>query len=204
MASPAAAPSVQLVWTATGDDAETGRASGYDLRYSTTPVFADTAAWWNAATLATGLPRPSSAGQEDSAIIRGLRAETTYYFVLCVYDAAANQSAFSNVAMVTTGLADSLPEPQATPLHAYPNPAHDLVRFVIHVEGISDQWVKIRLFDPSGRVVADIADALFPVGDTILSWPRVTVHGDRVAPGYYESIGTIGTRPVRERLILLP
>jgi hypothetical protein len=181
-----------------------GRASGYDLRYSSTPVPADIAAWWTAATLVTGLPWPSSAGQEDSAIIHGLLPQTTYYFMLCVYDDAGNRSAFSNVAMVTTGLADSLPEPPATPLHAYPNPAHDLVRFVIHVEGVSDQWVKIRLFDPYGRVVAYIADALFPVGDTILPWPRTTVHGERVAPGYYESIGTIGILPVRERLILLP
>ena len=192
------------MWTATGDDADTGRASGYDLRYATTAVAADTAAWWSAATLATGLPRPSSVGQEDAAVLHGLLPQTTYYFVLCVYDDAGNRSAFSNVAAVTTGLADSLPEPEATPLHAYPNPAHDLVRFVVHVDGASDLWVHIRLFDPYGRVVADIADALFPVGDTILSWPRVTVHGDRVAPGYYESIGTIGVRPVRERLILLP
>ena len=194
------------MWTATGDDQNTGRASGYDLRYSTTPVPADLAAWWSAATVATGLPQPQNPGLEDTATIRGLLPETTYYFVLCVYDDAGNRSAFSNVAMVTTGLADSLPEPdpQPTLLHAYPNPAHDLVRFVIHVDGVSDQPVRIRLFDPYGRVVAEIADGVYPVGDTILSWPRVTVHGDRVAPGYYESIGTIGLRSVRERIVLLP
>ena len=91
-----------------------------------------------------------------------------------------------------------------TRIHAYPNPSRDAVRFVIHVPDPSGGNVKIRLFDLSGRVIADIADGPFPSGDTVISWPRVTRNGDRVAPGYYESIGSIGDSTVRERLILLP
>jgi len=93
---------------------------------------------------------------------------------------------------------------KAPAIHAYPNPSTDAVHFVIHVVDPSGERVQLRLFDPSGRVVADIADGSFPSGDTVISWPRMTRNGDRVAPGYYESIGTIGGSSVRERLILLP
>ena len=93
---------------------------------------------------------------------------------------------------------------EAAPLHAYPNPSRDAVRFVIHVEAPTGEQVHIRLFDLTGRVVAEIADGSFPSGDTTISWPRLTLWGDRVAPGYYESIGSVGRARVRERLILLP
>jgi hypothetical protein len=92
----------------------------------------------------------------------------------------------------------------APAIHAYPNPSTDAVHFVIHVTDPSGGHVQIRLFDLSGRVIADIAEGSYPSGDTVISWPRVTRNGDRVAPGYYESMGTIGAAPVRERLILLP
>jgi chitodextrinase len=92
----------------------------------------------------------------------------------------------------------------AAAIHAYPNPSTDAVHFLIHVVDPSGERVQLRLFDPSGRVIADIADGSFPSGNTVISWPRVTRNGARVAPGYYESIGTIGSANVRERLILLP
>src|SRR6185503_20531778 len=95
------------------------------------------------------------------------------------------------------------PDPDGA-IHAYPNPAQDQVHFVIHVEDPSGEQVQIRLFDLSGRVIADIANGAYPSGDTVISWPRKTRNGDRVAPGYYESIGTIGSASVRERVVLLP
>src|SRR5678810_498081 len=67
-----------LLWTATGDDADTGRAARYDLRYSTNGVGADIGSWWNAASRAAGLPAPSYAGQIDSTRVAGLIPETDY------------------------------------------------------------------------------------------------------------------------------
>ncbi len=199
-----------LLWTAPGDDADTGRASRYELRYSTSAVDADTAGWWNGATPVAGLPRPSYAGQTDSVRVSNLTPETTYSFVIRTFDEAGNVSPFSNVAVATT---DAGPPAPASPssvspgqgLHAYPNPAEgDQVHFVIHVENSNGDQVQIRLFDLSGRVIADIADGSYPSGDTVISWPRLSRNGDRVAPGYYETIGTIGRSTVRERIILLP
>jgi len=304
----AASPSsVTLLWTAPGDDGDTGRAFRYDLRYSTSAVGADTLQWWSAASSAANVMRPSPSGQEDSTTVQGLASATTYYFVLRTYDEAGNVSGFSNVAAATTDpgcpvpgsmpsqfaayvdsgavlmtwlpatdpLAKALhiwrgagasgpvslfqtitdpaqtsyrdtsvqpggtyryratwsgdcgdgpstgyrtlsmsdngsPSATASPasatvaIHAYPNPSTDAVHFLIHVADPSGEHVQLRLFDPSGRVIADIADGSFPSGDTVISWPRLTRNGDRVAPGYYESLGTIGSRTVRERLILLP
>jgi hypothetical protein len=197
-----------LLWTAPGDDADVGRAYLYDLRYSTSAVGADTLQWWSTARGAANLRRPSAAGQEDSTTVLGLDPGTTYYFVLRTYDGAGNMSGFSNVAVGTTD--DGAPRASATlaanapAIHAYPNPSTNTVHFVIHIADPSGERVQIRLFDLSGRVIADIADGSFPSGDTVISWPRVTRYGERVAPGYYESLGTIGGSSVRERLILLP
>ncbi len=304
--------SITLEWTAPGDDALTGSASAYDLRYSSSQVGADTLAWWNGASSTAGLPTPSQAGQTDSVTVTNLVPETTYYFILRSYDDGGNSSGYSNVASATTGAefpgtqpgcevpasppaqfhaavdsgdvvlswapsgdplstalhvwrasgsgalsllttltdlsltgyrdttvrpgrtyryratwADScgdgpatssvwvtIPTSSTTPsaatsapepaLHAYPNPSTDAVHFVVHVEGSSEQLVHIRLYDLTGRVIADIANGSFPAGDTVVSWPRISSRGDRVAPGYYESIGTVGFASVRERLILLP
>jgi hypothetical protein len=202
--------SIVLVWTAPGDDADVGRATRYELRFSTSSVGADIAEWWGSANAAASLPTPSSSGQPDSTVVRGLHPGVTYYFVLRSIDDAGNPSPFSNVAAATTDSTAGVPGGSATPaspaaaIHAYPNPSTDAVHFVIHVEDPAGERVRIRLFDLSGRVIADIADGSFPSGNTVISWPRVTRNGDRVAPGYYESIGTIGEGSVRERLILLP
>jgi len=202
--------SVALLWTAPGDDADTGRATRYELRYSRSNVPAYVTAWCNAATQATGLPWPSDAGQTDSTVVRGLQPETKYSFVIRTFDEQGNASPFSNVVVATTD--PGAPAPN-TPLltspdpgiHAYPNPAEgNQVHFVIHVDSPVGDQVELRLFDLSGRVIADIADGSYPQGDTVISWPRLTRNGDRVAPGYYETIGTIGRAPVRERIILLP
>ncbi|HZI89791.1 MAG TPA: hypothetical protein VFD83_05000, partial [Candidatus Polarisedimenticolia bacterium] len=196
------------LWTATGDDADTGRAARYDLRYSTNGVGADIGSWWNAASRAAGLPAPSYAGQIDSTRVAGLIPETDYTFVLRVIDEAGNASPFSNVLVATTGPGTdaSLPLPSVLlpTVHAYPNPAQDQVHFVIHVPDPAGDEVRLRLFDMTGKVVADLAQGSYPEGDTIISWPRVAWNGDRVAPGYYESIGTIGDLTVRERVVLLP
>lgn len=113
----------------------------------------------------------------------------------------------SEVVSIPDGGSPGAPVTASTALpriHAFPNPSTDAVRFVVHIADPSGERVQIRLFDLSGKVIADIADGSFPSGDTIVSWPRLTRNGARVAPGYYESIGTIGNASVRERLVLLP
>ncbi|HEU5309865.1 MAG TPA: fibronectin type III domain-containing protein [Candidatus Eisenbacteria bacterium] len=94
---------VLLMWTAPGDDGNTGTATTYALRYRTTPPSTDTLSWWNAATSVSGLPAPRSAGSTDSMRVRSLQPLTTYYFILRAADEVPNWSGFSNVASKTTG-----------------------------------------------------------------------------------------------------
>jgi hypothetical protein len=91
--------SVNLSWSATGDDANVGIANYYDIRYSTSSI---TSANWNSATPVTGEPNPASPGTNQTMTVSGLSANTTYYFAMNVADEVNNMSGLSNVASATT------------------------------------------------------------------------------------------------------
>ncbi|GAA3400551.1 fibronectin type III domain-containing protein [Paenibacillus hodogayensis] len=81
--------SVQLAWTAPGNDGNTGTAAAYDLRYGTSPI---SAANWNSAERAFGMPSPAIAGTQQTMTMKGLRPGTTYYFSLKATDEVGNVS----------------------------------------------------------------------------------------------------------------
>ncbi|MBI5170833.1 MAG: S8 family serine peptidase [Candidatus Eisenbacteria bacterium] len=87
-----------LTWTATGDDAGTGRASRYDIRWSTSPI---TPANFAAANPVTG-PDPLVAGSAESFEVTGLAYNTLYYFALKAADEFGNTGEMSNLASGTT------------------------------------------------------------------------------------------------------
>ena len=91
--------SITLTWTATGDDGDTGTATQYDLRYSTSEI---TSGNFANATQVSGEPNPSSAGTKESVTVTGLEKNTVYYFALKVADNAGNSSGLSNVTSSTT------------------------------------------------------------------------------------------------------
>lgn len=91
--------SATLTWIATGDDSSTGRASSYDVRYSSAPI---TEANWAAATPAAGEPAPRTAGSTESFTVSGLEPGTLYYFAVKVKDNDGNISVLSNVAQGPT------------------------------------------------------------------------------------------------------
>ncbi|MCK4302225.1 MAG: fibronectin type III domain-containing protein, partial [candidate division Zixibacteria bacterium] len=96
MAPVATSNSITLNWTAPGDDGNSGTASAYDIRYSTT------VADWDGATQVSGEPVPQAAGSQESFVVDGLVPNTTYYFVMRAGDEVPNWSALSNVLMATT------------------------------------------------------------------------------------------------------
>jgi polygalacturonase/phosphodiesterase/alkaline phosphatase D-like protein len=98
-ASNATAVSVDLTWTATGDDGSTGTAASYDVRYSTSPI---DAANFDSATEATGEPTPAASGASESMTVSGLLSDTTYYFAIKAIDEAGNASGVSNSPSATT------------------------------------------------------------------------------------------------------
>ncbi|MFC1756764.1 fibronectin type III domain-containing protein [Patescibacteria group bacterium] len=105
-ASGASNNSIDLDWTAPGDDAGSGTATSYDVRYSTADITDDTD--FNNATQATGEPSPSVAGSSESFTVTGLSPSTTYYFAIKTSDEVPNESAVSNVPSDTTSEESSI------------------------------------------------------------------------------------------------
>ncbi len=91
------AQSVQLTWKASGDDGNSGTATTYDLRYSTSPILGN---FSSAIRVETGAPQ--LAGTNETKTIIGLNCNTTYYFAIRVSDEAGNKSSRSNIVSTTT------------------------------------------------------------------------------------------------------
>ena len=106
------ASSITLFWTAPGDDANSGTATGYDVRYSTLEI---TAGNWDSATQATGEPSPSAAGFSETMTVFGLSADTVYYFALKTSDEVPNTSDISNVPSLATLTESEEPSPVTAP-----------------------------------------------------------------------------------------
>ena len=113
------ASSVQLSWTAPGDDGATGTATTYDVRYSTSTI---TEANWASATQASGEPSPQVAGSGETFTVVGLSQSTTYYFAIKTSDEVPNESVISNVpSLVTSDL--TAPDPPSLPTSDLTAPA---------------------------------------------------------------------------------
>jgi formylglycine-generating enzyme required for sulfatase activity len=84
---------VGLSWVAPGDDATTGTASAYIVRYSTTTI---TESNWDMAGDVTGEPTPSLAGSVESMTVSGLMPGQTYHFAIKTQDEVPNTSSISN------------------------------------------------------------------------------------------------------------
>jgi hypothetical protein len=98
--SGATTSSIVLTWTAPGDDTNTGTATLYDIRYSTSPIV--TAGDFTAASLVSGEPAPAVAGTVQNMTVTGLSAGRLYYFAIKTSDEAPNISAVSNIASLAT------------------------------------------------------------------------------------------------------
>jgi hypothetical protein len=81
--------SVELAWTATGDDGTSGQAAAYDLRYAEGPI---TDQNWAGATRVEGVGTPKTAGAMETFAVIGLEPGIEYGFALEVSDEAGNRS----------------------------------------------------------------------------------------------------------------
>ncbi|UCH83338.1 MAG: S8 family serine peptidase, partial [Candidatus Latescibacterota bacterium] len=111
-ATPTGPTAVSLTWTASGDDGASGTAKRNDIRFSLQPI--DASNFSSARRLFDLLP-PKPAGSTESHTLTGLDYGTTYYFAMRVYDAHGNASPLSNIAVVTTLIADPPPQVAVSP-----------------------------------------------------------------------------------------
>jgi subtilisin family serine protease len=98
-ASNPASNTMDLDWTATGDDGLVGTASYYDVRYSTVPI--DEGNFFDAAR-DYGAPDPGPSGTAEHMMVTGLDFNTLYYFAVKAIDEYGNYSDISNLATGTT------------------------------------------------------------------------------------------------------
>ena len=90
--------SVDLTWTAVGDDGMTGTASSYLVRYSTSGAITNQTAWDNATPVTAGIPTtPKPAGQTENMTVSNLTPGQTYYFAVRAQDEAPNAGPISTV-----------------------------------------------------------------------------------------------------------
>ena len=91
-----------ILWTAPGDDGNTGIASLYDMRYSTDSLTLINN--WNACTpcvLIPNMPVPDSAGSPQSFFFGdSLMTGTTYYFAIKTADEVPNWSGISSILVI--------------------------------------------------------------------------------------------------------
>jgi hypothetical protein len=146
--------SVDLSWTAPGDDANIGTASRYLVRYSTSAI-SDPAGWEAATPVTSGVPTPKPAGQAERMTVSGLTPGTTYYFTVRAQDEVPNLGELSNspsaiaktaplsqprMARVTAGIGlrvRAAPDPQAQILRTMPYGTQ------VEVVEIRDGWARL-------------------------------------------------------------
>ncbi len=122
-----------LSWTAPSNFSSTGRAFGYDVRFSASPI--DEGNFASATQVDRWrIPRPITAGRTQQMVVPGLDPGAMYYFGIRAYDNAGN-----NCAVATTSL--TLPAAQSVRLFAdadfsEPDPAAT----VPEVPGVLRYW----------------------------------------------------------------
>ena len=100
--------SVNIIWTAPGDDDSLGRADHYMIRYANEPI---TESNWDNAIIAPNPPAPSDAGTPQNYTLGGLALGERYYIAIETYDEAGNCSALSNVAsLFAPGIMTPIPD----------------------------------------------------------------------------------------------
>jgi hypothetical protein len=102
--------SIDLSWTAPGDDGYFGTSTAYDLRMSNAPIKESN---WAAANQVAGEPAPGAAGTLESLSVPDLLCGRPYYFALKTTDDFGNVSPLSKLLRARTL---SCPKLLVTPL----------------------------------------------------------------------------------------
>jgi hypothetical protein len=157
---------------------------------------------WSATPYRSNLPL-----SQTSFVDTNVSPGTTYHYRATWMGACEGPPSSPTPPVRTPGTPGPSPPPggvEAPSIRVLPNPATNSLRLVINVTAATAQAVTVRLYDMNGRLIATLADGSYPPGSSEVSWGRTGREGERVAPGYYEVLGTVGSERVRERLILLP
>jgi FlgD Ig-like domain/Fibronectin type III domain len=191
-----------LSWTSPGNDAYSGTADHYSIRYSTVAL---NEANWLAATAVTSPPFPQQAGRTEQLVVDGLTTGATYYFGIKTYDEAGNASPISNLAIINIVLDvadDGLPLPRRNRLLGnHPNPFNSTT--VIDYQISSRAHVKVSVYDLLGQRVSTLVDAVKAVGNYSASWDGTNSRGESVASGIYFCRMDVNDSSELQKMLLL-
>jgi hypothetical protein len=194
----ALADSVTLTWSAPGDDSLTGRASRFDLRYSSQAI---TPANFDQAAVVANLPAPGLPGSVQSARIDLLQSGQIYFFAIKSADANGNWSCMSNVIarwpVAVAGVGDV---PALVFSAPWPNPASEHSSFRLELP--VPMRVQVEVFDIGGRQVRTLLDEARGAGVENLAFDLRDEHGSRLAQGIYLVRARLGETAIMRRLVI--
>jgi chitodextrinase len=205
-----AADSVEVTWTAPGDDDRVGTASSYELRMALAPITEDS---FESATPVAGLPAPAASGTRQRVTVRGLERGTTYYFAIRTSDDAGNWSPISNV-LRWDWILDTAPPSAPSGLSAAregesvrvtwsPNPEADLEGYTVYrATSASGPYLALNTTLVTGT---EYVDAGLPEGAATV-WYQVSasdVSGNESARSAASSV-TLQTAPVASEAAIEP
>jgi subtilisin family serine protease len=185
--------SVRLSWTAPGDDGGAGRATAYDLRFTTSrPSIGST----DAGTVRLGAPAPGVSGASEVVAVPAAEPGVTCWYWLRTNDEAGNTSGCSNIVELTMPPDPVIPEGLALAVRQRPSG----VPVVLDWSGANA--ADIRLYDISGRLLRTLR--LAHGGRGTEQWNGRDESGHLVPAGLYFARLTGGSLHAQTRVVLLP
>ncbi len=177
---------VTLIWTAPGDNGNTGTAYCYDIRYSTLELgTVPDSIWWADADTVSGEPTPSPAGSKDSCMVTDLSLDTTYYFAMKTADEVFNWSGLSNYLYVGVGgnrVLSGLPKVFSLSQN-YPNPFNPITEIKYALP--EECYVKLSIYNVLGQKVITLVNESQRAGYKIVRWDSRSQSGNEVVSGVY-------------------
>lgn len=196
----AASLATTLEWTAPGDDALIGTATGYDIRFSRDPI---NAANFALANRLTSMLLPGPPGTRQTFSITGLTPGVTYFFAVKTVDEKGNWSPVSNIATLVASSVDAqtpvVSEPHFS--NPWPNPARAGARFTVSLPRA--QALRIEAFDITGRKVKTLALGEYSAGTFDLTWDLRDDSGRSLKASTYLVRGQVGERVFLRRVAVV-
>ncbi len=180
--------SIDVSWTAPGDDGMLGTVTLYEIRYAYDSI---TDASWDEAPVWSFAPTPLASGLEQNITLTNLEPGQVYYIGVKAYDDAANASPLSNIDSTTAYYDlsldldednDNLPT-DFNLSQNYPNPFNPTTEIQIAVPRVAD--AQLVVYNSAGQAVTKLVDGALAAGEHVVSWNGRNDAGQMVATGVY-------------------
>lgn len=181
--------SIDLSWTAPGDNGDIGTASLYEIRIAPERFDEST---WTSASLFISPPIPEPAGTEQFVSIDNLNPGQIYFTAIKSYDMSGNASVISNIDSaearinISTDIDDDMNNglPGSFALgQNYPNPFNPTtsINFSLPRQSLVD----LSVYNIEGKKVATLITGDYPAGEHSIEWDGTTSSGRPAATGVY-------------------